>query len=84
MKKTSFTISNHTDHPMTIVHEPECFEFELPIKEEVVIETEPVEDSVYLRVYQDEKSRTIIDVMDSKSLYVVYHKGKDAFEEYIG
>jgi hypothetical protein len=44
-KKSTFTIENITDLEMTIVHEPECIEFNLPANEELILNNQiPMEN----------------------------------------
>ena len=77
---TSFTIRNDSNAIMTIVHEPECFEYELPPNEEVIVEVDAVQKSVAL-YYHLEDCRITVSIVDERSLgYRVYHNGIDVFE----
>jgi len=79
---TTFTISNDTDGNMTIIHEPECFEFMLPINEEITIETDSCKNSIHLKTYIEDGLITIA-ILGNKSLYSVYYKGNNIFEKYL-
>lgn len=79
--KIWFTIKNDTNLPMTIVHEPECFEFEVPISNEIVIETDPVNDSINLKIDVIE-GKTVVSIWPHRSMYSVYHNGNDVFGKY--
>jgi len=42
MALASLTIANTSENPIIVIHEPEGFEFHLPINEEIIIETDAV------------------------------------------
>jgi hypothetical protein len=80
--RTSFNILNNTGLEMEIIHEPECFEFSLPLNEEVTIEVNSCKDSILLRT-SIENGKVIIAVLGSESLYTVYYKGEDIFAKFL-
>lgn len=75
---TSFEIKNCTTKEMEIIHEPEAFIYNLPIKEEVIIETGSVPQSIALWIYV-ENNKICIQIMGHNSHYKVIHNGEDAF-----
>jgi hypothetical protein len=78
---TSFKIFNSTDLNMEIIHEPECFDFELPPNEEVIIETECCEESIILDT-SIENGKVTISIHWANSLYRVRYKDEDVFDKY--
>ena len=78
----TFTILNSTGLEMDIIHEPECFEFTLPIDNEVTIATNACEESIQLRIGVAE-GKTLISILSNKSLYEVHHQGVDVFKELV-
>ena len=82
MEITSFTIQNDSENEMTIIHEPECFEFHLPVNEELIIEVRSSEKSILL-MHSLDSGRICISILDDVSLYKVLYKGNDAFGKYI-
>ncbi|NSL88968.1 hypothetical protein ECE50_019155 [Chitinophaga sp. Mgbs1] len=80
--KTSFKILNSSDTEMEIIHEPECFTFNLPINQEVLIETKAKLEAIQLRITIDE-GKIVVSILDENSPYNVLHNGEDVFEKYI-
>lgn len=81
-KVTSFKISNTSNSEMEIIHEPECFTFNLPINEEIIIETNACLDSIQLNI-TSEDDKIAISILDEKSDYKVLHNGQDVFAKYL-
>lgn len=81
---SSFTIHNSSNVSMTLIHEPECFEHELPPGEEAIIEFDSGKDGIYLRWYGTEKGSTTVAIMGDNSLYSIYCQGVNVFEKYLG
>jgi len=79
---TSFKIFNSSDSDMEIIHEPECFIFNLPINEEVTVESDSCRESIQLKVSLD-KGKIAISILDENSLYNVFYNGKNVFENYL-
>jgi len=79
---TTFELSNNTSSEITIVHEPECFEFQLPVNEHIIIETNSCAESIVLNIWEL-KGEVGISILDHKSPYNVYHKGENVFEKYM-
>ncbi len=79
--ETDFQIENDSGLAMEIIHEPECWEFQLPPGEEVTIITEASKESICLSISLFE-GKISVRVLDHKSLYDVRYKGNDAFKEY--
>jgi hypothetical protein len=82
METTTFTIINSTGLEMDICHEPECFEFQLPKNEEVMIQVPSRKETVALRV-SIENGKVYICVIDDYNFYKVFHNGVDVFEEFM-
>jgi hypothetical protein len=82
MSFTTFILQNITGKVMTIVHEPECFEFELPVNEEIEIETDCHPDSIVL-LFSEDEGQPLLSILSSKSLYTVKYKGQDAFAKFL-
>jgi len=82
MKKTSFKILNDTGSKIEIIHEPECFEFNLPENEEIEIETGACKESILIRASLEE-GRIVLSVLDENSLYSVSNNGEDVFKKYL-
>ena len=80
METTTFTIVNWTGLEMEICHEPECFEFKLPINDEVMVQVPSRNETVELRV-SIENGKIYISVIDDYGNYKVLHNGKDVFED---
>ncbi len=80
--KTSFKILNSSDTEMEIIHEPECFTFDLPIKQEVLIETRANLETVQLRITMDE-GKIVVSILDENSPYNVLYNGEDIFKKYL-
>ncbi|MDB5285601.1 MAG: hypothetical protein JWR05_550 [Mucilaginibacter sp.] len=80
---STFSIANDTNQEMIIVHEPECFEFKLPVNEELEVETRCCKDSILLRTSVDDEGKVVIRVFDDVSLYKVIYKGEDIFKKYL-
>lgn len=80
--KTTFEILNETANAMSIVHEPECFEFQLPVNESATIEVDSCESSVQLRVSREDDNVTI-SILDDSSLYKVFYNKEDVFKKYM-
>lgn len=74
----SFKIFNSSEQNMEIIHEPECFAFDLPVNEEVLVEIKPFLESVQLKIYSD-NGRIVVSILDENSKYNVLHDGKDVF-----
>ena len=68
---------------MTLIYEPECFEYELPLGEEAVIEFDSGGKSVYLRWDSTADGKTSIAILDDNSSYSVYSRGVNVFAEYL-
>ncbi|MDJ0365300.1 hypothetical protein QMK33_09050 [Hymenobacter sp. H14-R3] len=81
---SSFAIHNSSESSMTLIHEPECFEYELLPGEEAIIEFDSGKESIYLRWYGTEAGSTAVAILGENSLYSVYSKGVNVFEKYLG
>ena len=80
---SSFTIHNSSEMSMILVHEPECFEYELPPGEEAIIEFDSGEKRVYLRWYGAADGKMAVAILDDNGLYSVYSQGVNVFAEYL-
>ena len=78
----TISIVNNSGLDMDIIHEPECFEFKLPVNEEVTIETIPCKESLQLKIGIDE-GKIFISIIPDRSLYAVYHQGVNVFKEFL-
>jgi ribonuclease inhibitor len=77
---TSLTIRNDSDVIMTIVREPECFEYQLPPNEEAIVELDSVQKGIAL-YHHIEDGRITVRIIDERSNgYSVYHNGLEVFE----
>ena len=80
--KTTFEVLNDTANTISILHEPECFEFQLPINELAIIEVDSRESSIQLRISHDD-GKVTISILDDSSLYKVFHNKEDVFKKYM-
>jgi hypothetical protein len=78
---TTFSIKNNSGNNMTIVHEPEGFEYELSPTQEIVIATNGGKDSIVIETLID-VGKIVLYIADNKSPYSVYCNGVNVFEKY--
>lgn len=81
-QETSLKIFNSSNSEMEIIHEPESFIFNLPINEEIIIETDSCKESIQLKVSSD-NGKIVIAILDENSLYSVLHDGQNVFSKYL-
>ena len=82
-ENASFTISNTEEKAeLTIVHEPEGFEFTLSPGQDVVVETFGMEKSIVLR-HSVQNGKLIIGIMPDLGFYRVLYNGQDVFEKFL-
>lgn len=79
---TSFKIRNSSDSEIEIIHEPECFTYNLPINEEASVKTNACLNSIQLNV-TSENGKIIISILDENSYYYVLHNDQNVFKKYL-
>jgi hypothetical protein len=78
MDITSFTITNNTKAPMTVVHEPEATEWECAIGEGIEIITNACEKSISISA-SIIKGKVCLQIFDENSRYTVKNNASDVF-----
>jgi hypothetical protein len=81
-KQTSFKIFNSSNSEMEVIHEPECFTFNLPVNEEIIVESDSCKESIQLKASY-KNGKIIISILDENSLYTVLKNGENVFEQYL-
>ena len=78
---TSFKIENDTESEIVIIHEPEAFEFNLPPKKELEVETMAEKDSISISISSDQTT-IYLSFWGHRSYYKLFYEGTEIFEEY--
>lgn len=84
MKKIKIQIRNCSNDNMSITKEPEAVEAFIGVREIIEVETNEEEDNIAIDVGKNEDGSIYIQIWDARNTsYIIYHKGKDMFEEYL-
>ena len=84
MKRIKIQIQNCSDDKMSITKEPEAVEAFIGIRETIEVETNEEEDNISIDVGKNDDGSIYIQIWDARNTnYIIYHKGKDMFEEYL-
>ena len=82
--KVKITIRNCSKEKISLVKEPEAVEALLDPNDKVEIETNEQEDNIFINIGKDEDGTIYVQIWDAlKTQYVIYHQGKNMFEEYL-
>jgi hypothetical protein len=83
MKKIKIKIQNCSNDSMSINKEPEAVEGFIGVREIIEVETNEEEDNISIDVGKRDDGSIYIQIWDARNTsYIIYHKGKDMFEEY--
>ena len=84
MKKIKIQIQNCTIDSMSIVKEPEAIEAFIDTGEMIEVETNEEQDNILINVGKNDDGTIYVQIWDARNTrYIIYHKGKDMFEEYL-
>ena len=84
MKRIKIQIQNCSDDKMSITKEPEAVEAFIDIRETIEVETNEEEDNISIDVGKNDDGSIYIQIWDARNTnYIIYHEGKDMFEEYL-
>jgi hypothetical protein len=81
--KIKIKIENSSKETMSINKEVEALEAFLEPNDEIEVETNEQEDNILISIGKKEDGTIYVQIWDAlNTQYVIYHKGKDMFEEY--
>lgn len=81
--KIKIKIENCSKETMSITKEPEALEAFIEANDEIEVETNEQEDNILICIGKNEDGTIYVQIWDAlNTQYVIYHKGKDMFEEY--
>ena len=84
MKKIKIKIQNCSNDSMSITKEPEAVEAFIGVREVIEVETNEEEDNISIDVGKNDDGSIYIQIWDARNTnYIIYHKGKDMFEDYL-
>lgn len=84
MKRIKIQIQNCSNDSMSITKEPEAVEAFIDVREIIEVETNDEEDNISIDVGKNDDGTIYIQIWDARNTsYVIYHKGKNMFEEYL-
>jgi uncharacterized protein YuzE len=84
MKKIKIEIQNCSNERMSITKEPEAVQAFIDVREIIEVETNEEEDNISIDVGKNDDGSIYIQIWDARNTsYIIYHKGKDMFEEYL-
>ena len=84
MKKIKIQIRNCSSDNMSITKEPEAVEAFIGVREIIEVETNEEEDNIAIDVGKNDDGSIYIQIWDARNTsYIIYHKGKNMFEEYL-
>jgi hypothetical protein len=82
--KVKITIHNHSKGKMSITKEPEAVEAFIEASDQIEIETNEQEDNIAINIGKNEDGTIYVQIWDAlNTRYVIYHEGKNMFEEYL-
>lgn len=84
MKKIKIQIRNCSNDNMSITKEPEAVEAFIGVREIIEVETNEEEENISIDVGKNDDGSIYIQIWDARNTsYIIYHKGKDMFEDYL-
>ncbi|MDB5285743.1 MAG: filamentous hemagglutinin family outer membrane protein [Mucilaginibacter sp.] len=85
MKKIKIQIQNCSDDRMSISKEPEAIQAFINVRDMIEVETNAEEeDNILINVGKNDDGTIYIQIWDAlNTRYIIYHKGKNMFEEYL-
>ena len=84
MKKIKIEIQNCSNERMSITKEPEAVAAFIDAREIIEVETNEEEDNISINVGKNDDGSIYIQIWDARNTsYIIYHKGKNMFEEYL-
>jgi hypothetical protein len=84
MKKIKIQIQNSSNDYMSITKEPEAIQGFISEGDIIDVETNEEEDNILINVGKNDDGTIFIQIWDARNTnYIIYHKGKDMFEEYL-
>jgi len=84
MKKIKIQIQNCSNDRMSITKEPEAIQAFIDVREIIEVETNEEEDNISIDVGKNDDGTIYIQIWDARNTsYIIYHKGKNMFEEYL-
>jgi hypothetical protein len=84
MKKIKIQIQNSSNDYMSITKEPEAIQGFISAGDIIDVETNEEEDNILINVGKNDDGTIFIQIWDARNTsYIIYHKGKDMFEEYL-
>lgn len=82
--KVKITINNCSNEKMSITKEPEAVEAFINANDKIEVETNEQEDNIGINIGKNDDGTIYVQIWDAlKTRYVIYHEGKDMFEEYL-
>ena len=84
MKKIRIEIQNCSEERMSITKEPEAVQAFIEVRELIEVETSEEEDNILINLGKNDDGSIYIQIWDARNTsYIVYHKGKNMFEDYL-
>lgn len=81
--KIKIGIENAGKEKMSITKEPEALEKFIEPNDVIDVETNEAEENILICIGKNEDRIIYVQIWDARNTeYVIYHKGKDMFEEY--
>jgi hypothetical protein len=81
--KIKIKIENCSQEKMSINKEPEALEAFIEANDAIEVETNEQEDNILICIGKNEDGTIYVQIWDAiNTEYIIYHKGKDMFEEY--
>ncbi|MEK7724316.1 MAG: hypothetical protein AAB336_08225 [Acidobacteriota bacterium] len=81
--KIKIGIKNCSQEKMSINKEPEALEAFIETNDMIDVETNEQEDNILINIGKKEDGTIYVQIWDAQNTqYIMYHKGKDMFEEY--
>jgi hypothetical protein len=84
MKKIKIQIQNSSNDRMSITKGPEAIQGFIGAGDIIDVETNEEEDNILINVGKNDDGSIYIQIWDARNTcYIIYHKGKDMFEDYL-
>lgn len=81
--KIKIEIENCSKETMSITKEPEALEAFIEANDSIEVETNEQEDNILICIGKNEDGTIYVQIWDAQNTeYIIYHKGKNLFEEY--
>ncbi|NRF37622.1 hypothetical protein [Pedobacter foliorum] len=69
---------------MSITKEPEAVEAFIKVGDIIEVETNEEEDNILINIGKNDDGTIYVQIWDARNTeYIIYHKGKNMFEEYL-